>query len=224
MDGSGTRTVISLDNAYYVNYAFVFTLDYSQQMLFWVIQNISDTCYYTSYIGSSNIEGTAIRIVHMNNILKRSHSCDLNYRHHSQAIDFFGGSVYSYSSDLDILKIVLDDPPIIVRYDHVSSHMTCHPAYPGMKVISHQRQLQGKGTNISENKNARYILCEKLLCKLHAGFNPCAINNGGCAHICLLSVNNEQNYTCACHSGTHLHQNGLDCIGKSLRVVVRNNH
>ncbi|CAF4823713.1 unnamed protein product, partial [Rotaria sp. Silwood2] len=26
--------------------------------------------------------------------------------------------------------------------------------------------------------------------------NPCGINNGGCSHLCLLSVN--QSYTCAC--------------------------
>ena len=146
MDGSGARTVISLDDAVYIDYAFVFTLDYSQQMLFWIIQNISYACYYTSYIGSSNIDGTAIRIVHTYNTSKRGHdSCVRNHYHRSQAIDSFEGSVYSYSSDRDILKIVLDDhpPTIIVRYDHVSGHMTCSSPYPGMKVISHQRQIQG---------------------------------------------------------------------------------
>ena len=54
----------------------------------------------------------------------------------------------------------------------------------------------------------------------YTGFNPCAHNNGGCAHLCLLSFNDQRNYTCACHSGTRLHQNGHDCIGKILAGKV----
>ena len=45
------------------------------------------------------------------------------------------------------------------------------------------------------------------------GENPCAINNGGCAHLCLLSLSDERNYTCACHTGAELHPNSHDCIG-----------
>ena len=56
-----------------------------------------------------------------------------------------------------------------------------------------------------------------------AGVNPCAINNGGCAHLCLLSFDNSRNYTCACHNGTLLHQNGHDCVGKSASVCNYNN-
>ena len=46
----------------------------------------------------------------------------------------------------------------------------------------------------------------------YTGVNPCATNNGGCAHLCLLSNTDHRNYTCACHS-----RNGRDCIGKILQ-------
>ena len=57
-----------------------------------------------------------------------------------------------------------------------------------------------------------------------AGTNPCAINNGGCAHLCLLSFSNSRNHTCACHNGTQLHQNGRNCIGKTALVHVNPVH
>jgi hypothetical protein len=46
---------------------------------------------------------------------------------------------------------------------------------------------------------------------LHSGFNPCTTNNGGCAHLCLLSSTHPDGYTCACHSGTRLLSNKRDC-------------
>lgn len=57
--------------------------------------------------------------------------------------------------------------------------------------------------------------CKIIMCPVLyiLGENPCAVNNGGCAHLCLLSVSDVRNYTCACHSGTELHPNNHDCIG-----------
>ena len=49
--------------------------------------------------------------------------------------------------------------------------------------------------------------------QLHfVGFNPCANNNGGCAHLCLLSSTHPDGYTCVCHNGTQLKPNMKDCI------------
>eukprot|EP00731_Ephydatia_muelleri_P017667 Em0010g765a len=36
------------------------------------------------------------------------------------------------------------------------------------------------------------------------GTNPCALNNGGCTHLCLLSSVQEAGFTCACPDGTTL--------------------
>ena len=44
--------------------------------------------------------------------------------------------------------------------------------------------------------------------------NPCGNNNGGCTHLCLLSSTDSRGYSCACHNGTVLHQDQLQCIGK----------
>ena len=136
MDGSSEGTVVSLYNAN-VDYIFVFTLDYSQQMLYWM--NSSDSCYY---IESSSVDGSGRRIVYNTS---RPGSCSNSSYRYSQAIDFFRGAVYSYSRHRgDIVKTVVEHTYKIIRYSHVSRYI-CPSlyTYSGMKVISPQRQLQG---------------------------------------------------------------------------------
>lgn len=36
---------------------------------------------------------------------------------------------------------------------------------------------------------------------------PCALNNGGCSHLCLLSTVSPAGYTCACPTGVKLIDN-----------------
>ena len=50
----------------------------------------------------------------------------------------------------------------------------------------------------------------------HIGFNPCANNNGGCAHLCLLSSTHADGYTCACHNKSKLQSNLRDCIPSKI--------
>ncbi|XP_031575519.1 low-density lipoprotein receptor-like isoform X2 [Actinia tenebrosa] len=45
------------------------------------------------------------------------------------------------------------------------------------------------------------------------GSNPCAPNNGGCSHLCLLS-SVTTTYTCKCPTGMNMSSNGKTCIGK----------
>ena len=72
----------------------------------------------------------------------------------------------------------------------------------------------------------KHVYNSSKICTL-LGINPCAINNGGCAHLCLLSNTDQRNYTCACHSGTQLDLNGRDCNGKTAllgRVCIHVNN
>lgn len=55
---------------------------------------------------------------------------------------------------------------------------------------------------------------------MYIGYNPCANNNGGCAHLCLLSSNHPDGYTCACHSGSRLHMNKKNCIPGKIHVIT----
>ena len=140
MDGSSDRTIVA-----YVDYTFVFTLDYSQQVLYWM--NSSINCYYrTNYkLEGSNVDGSGRRTA------SGLDSCSCHYYCHSRAIDFFEGAVYSYSASYrDIFKTVVEDTPTIHSYDYVSNYM-CGSSHAGMKVISRQQQVQGMYAHVTDS-------------------------------------------------------------------------
>ena len=49
----------------------------------------------------------------------------------------------------------------------------------------------------------------------HIGTNPCALNNGGCTHLCLLSSVQEAGFTCNCPGGTMLNSTQGVCESTS---------
>lgn len=49
--------------------------------------------------------------------------------------------------------------------------------------------------------------------------NPCAVNKGGCSHICLL-IPGAPWRSCACPLGVRLMSNGLDCILEGIQKVL----
>ena len=139
MDGSGARTVVSLYSANddYTS-TFLFTIDYSQQMLYWL--NGSNSCYDTNYIETSSIDGSGRRGIY--NVSTMDGSCTNSS--YPQAIDFFGGAIYTYSrSHGNIFKAVVENTPKIVAYNNVNWYMCNSTHYTVMKVISPERQLQG---------------------------------------------------------------------------------
>ena len=147
MDGSNVGTVVLLNNAN-VAHTFAFTLDYSQQMLYWM--NGSDNCYYTNYIGSSRVDGSGRRIAHDPSsnyyINTGSNRCYYGYYYRTQAIDFFGGAIYSYSRrHYQIIKTKVGDVLNITHFPYVNYYMyqSSPYMYTGMKVISPERQPQG---------------------------------------------------------------------------------
>jgi hypothetical protein len=135
MDGSGVGTVVLLNNTNTVE-IFLFTLDYSQQRLYWM--NSSNSCYYTNYTGSSRVDGSGRRITYF-----PSGNCHFYRR--TQAIDFFGGAIYSYSrNNYDIFKTEVANVTKVAQFRYVSSYM-CGSSYmySGLKIISSDRQPQG---------------------------------------------------------------------------------
>jgi hypothetical protein len=139
MNGSGVGTVVLLNNANVVN-TFVFTLDYSQQMLYWM--NSSDSCFCINYLESSRVNGSGRRIAYVP-------SSDCYFNCQTQAIDFFGGAIYSNSRKyygILLFKTEVANVTKVARFSHVSNY-TCQSLlymYSGMKVlISRKRQPQG---------------------------------------------------------------------------------
>ena len=129
MDGSGVRTVA------FLNDTFLFTLDYSQQILYWIKFSTSSNCNnYT--MESSRADGSERRTVY------RAGDC---YYYHLQAIDFFRGVICSYSRyHRNIFTTVMESGPNITYINHF---MCCSwdrsMCISGMKVISLERQLEG---------------------------------------------------------------------------------
>ena len=127
MDGSGASTVLNITNT------FVFTMDYSQQVLYWIIDN-GHGCNSNEQhiIGYSNVDGSERnQIVVTSNCFLFGYPC---------AIDFFGGALYSFSINYyRIFKTLLGEETTTFTFD--GGYMSqCSFSYRGMKVISDQRQ------------------------------------------------------------------------------------
>jgi hypothetical protein len=142
MDGSSVGTVVTLHST--GDNPFLFTIDYSQQMLYWMNSvYYSSSCNYINYIETSNIDGSgiyseSISTLIIGNCTNDSYVYDSS---HSQAIDFFGGAVYTYSRG--IFQAVVVDAQTIVTYDSINWYMCNSTNYTALKVISPKRQLQG---------------------------------------------------------------------------------
>ena len=198
MDGS-TNSIIINDN-YRNYYKLAFTLDRSKQVLYW-INGTRRICY----LQGSNTDGSNRSVVY--NATRSNGRCSTYYYHSSYvpAIDFFGGAVYTYirSYRYNHIRVTnTEGRPYSTSYSYTG--YTCGDNNSGMKVISRQHQLQSTCVfnNIIVHNIALFLI----------GFNPCANNNGGCAHLCLLSSTHPDGYTCACHNGTQLQSNMKDCI------------
>jgi hypothetical protein len=144
MDGSGIGTVVTLHST--GDNPFLFTIDYSQRTIYikyWMNTVYSNSCNYTNYIETSNIDGSGRRIVYNATLIRNctNNSYDIGNHGHLQAIDFFGGAVYTYSSG--IFQAVVVDTRKIVTYDSVNWYMCNSTNYTALKVISPKRQLQG---------------------------------------------------------------------------------
>ena len=130
MDGSFYNTVLNTTSSYY---KLVFTMDRSKQVLYWI--NGSRSCL----LESSNTDGSNRSIVY--NATRYSGSC-YRYYYTSQAMDVFGGAVYTYSQYYRrIYKTNSEGRPYITG---MYTNYVCGSSYRGMKVVSRQRQLQSR--------------------------------------------------------------------------------
>lgn len=131
MDGSGASTMLNITSE------FVFTIDYTQQILYWIVNNGNGCNNNNHIIGHSNVDG-----------FERGQTVITSYcflfGYNLQAIDFYKGTLYSYSGDyyFKIFKILQEEEIATIEFD--GNYMSEYPSsYTGMKVISDQRQLQG---------------------------------------------------------------------------------
>ena len=135
MDGHSSSTVLNTTASYY---KLVFTLDRSKQVLYWI--NGSRSCL----LESSNTNGSNRSIVY--NATRYDGNCYNRYYYMhsaSQAMDFFGGTVYTYSQyNRRIYKTSAEGRPYISWMNYMS--YVCGSSFNGMKVVSRQRQLQSR--------------------------------------------------------------------------------
>ena len=131
MDGSFNSTVLNTTSL------LVFTLDRSKQVLYWIQGR------HSCYLESSNTDGSNRSIVY--NTTRNDGGCNGYYymdSNYFQAMDFFGGAVYTFSPSYNryIYKTATEGISN-VNYMHYSCNS--YTAL-GMKVISRQRQIQSK--------------------------------------------------------------------------------
>ena len=153
MDGSGSSVVI---NSGYVGstYDLVFTLDRSQQVIYW----INGTRYNHCYLQRSNTDGSNRSIVFD---ATRSWRCThyYNYYYSTQPdyhqyysiqpdMDFFGGAVYTYYPYYGNMQATNTEGRSYIRtINSYSSYFCDQRSFHGFKVISRQRQLQSIDNN-----------------------------------------------------------------------------
>ena len=141
MDGSSNSTSTVLNSTYH-NDKLVFTLDRSQQVLYW-IRGLQSCC-----LERSNSDGTNRSIVYCTGYYRGR--CKNYYFMRSpyfQAMDFFGGAVYTYSPHYNrhIYKTTAESRSNIASINNnYMSYICSSYSAQGMKVISRQRQLQSK--------------------------------------------------------------------------------
>ena len=129
MNGSGASTVLNITGT------FVFTIDYTQQVFYWIIRNWRCN---NNIIGHANIDGSERREI----VVRSDTSCSNSFGYNPQAIDFFGGALYSFSNyNNKLFKIELEGETTVFTFD--GNYLSCRILYTGMKVISLQRQQQG---------------------------------------------------------------------------------
>ena len=148
MDGSGSSIVIN--NGYAGStYDLVFTLDHSQQVLYWINGTRNSHCY----LQRSNTDGSNQSIVF--NATRYSGGCS-HYYNHTQAdyhhyystqpdMDFFGGAVYTYYPYYGYIQTTnTEGRPYVNTINSYRSYICNLRSFHGFKVISRQRQLQSK--------------------------------------------------------------------------------
>ena len=146
MDGSGS-SIIVINNGYVGStYDLVFTLDHSQQVLYW----INGTRFNHCYLQRSNSDGSNQSIV-FNATAYYSGGCSYYYHHYYSTqldMDFFGGAVYTYYSYYgDIQATNTEGIPYVRTINSYRSYICNQRSFHGFKVISRQRQLQSIDNN-----------------------------------------------------------------------------
>ena len=77
------------------------------------------------------------------------------------------------------------------------------------------QNLSSLYTNLLYPMDIRAI--HPVLQPFYRGGNPCAQDHtgtGACNHLCLLSADKSQGFSCACPDGTESRNNGVDCFSK----------
>ena len=53
----------------------------------------------------------------------------------------------------------------------------------------------------------------------HNASNPCAVDNGGCEYLCLLTLEHTEGYLCACPTGIKLASDGRNCERELVLIL-----
>ena len=173
---------------------YALTIDYESQTLYWAD-------YTLDKLESSNTDGS-------NRLLLTTNSIQSPY-----AMAFYDRQLYWTDWSLNgIYSTFLTSPSSVTTVYNSGSDPY------GIRIIAEETQPEGEWNCNVSCCIGLYHLSNIVI--LDIAPNPCAVSNGGCSHLCLLSAVNSSGYSCSCPEDLLLIDNQRDCIRKWYRLKV----
>ena len=224
MDGAREQTIVNTG----LIWPNGLTIDREAQILYWADASLDK-------IESSNVDGTNRRIILQDGI------------HHPFSIVFFNSTLYWSDWEVDRIYSSKLIGSRSLGLSTLGQELSTEPM--AVQVISTQIQVNGKKMHFTLILCINIIFLWGLKLKFtwfriyHSlslspslkGFsnkimhlllfpvtNPCAVDNGNCSHLCLLSVEGEAGFSCACPNGYQmLPGNTQQCVGESVSAELK---
>jgi low density lipoprotein receptor-related protein 5/6 len=194
---SETRQILVSNN---INWPNGLTIDYQTERLWWVDAKMAR-------IESMNFDGTD-RIIQINGT-----NGELG---HPFSLAVFGQSIFwtDWGQKLIYRTTKKDSSRRITVVKRLQNFSPMD-----IKIVHPHQQLKGitlfilMTFNVFIKSPAKYYISDIMMIKscFFVGLNPCGLNNGQCSHLCLLSPNQDQQYSCFCPTGLKLWKDKRTC-------------
>ena len=207
MDGSSRSVIVSTE----LGWPNGLTLDYSTQTLYWADAQLDK-------LERSNVDGSMrTRLITPTNVVLHPFGITF-YRSRLYWSDWEANAIFTAPAS----STLMDTTSFFggLRFDPMQLHVVDERRQPFGIELCLSHNLSDISYNICSMYTKTVLLLQILYTHSGAVSNPCAVNNGGCSHLCLLSSTSARRYTCACNAGMVLGSDGRTCDGKCAKITL----